>query len=369
MNTWREHPFRVFFLLATIGAGVALWQWILLILAPKSAFFPLHWHAVAFLNLCAGAGFAGFLLTAMPEWVKRFPMKNHAYVLIGLWLAILFGLNQFKLALFMAILFWLYLSLLIAYWLYLANKPKFISYLLILMALLFLNIDYFIRQKALSLYLMVDVMIIAIGMVNFRVGNVLGNEALQNGGLKDWRYVPNLHAKNIAILILSFYCFCIYFEVSQNILGWLALAVSSAFLGRLNEWHHLFLLREHFVRANYGVNLSIFLGYLGVGLSQLFYPALYSFSRHLLAISAMLAMVLIIMSIAGVRHSGLKLYFYRDTRFAIGLLLFAGFCRSFLAYYYPHFWTIYIIPTFCVLSAFLLYLIRYLIIFAQTDPR
>ena len=81
-----EHPFRLFFPLACLGAWVALLPWLALLLAPQYAgHFPLHWHAFAFLNLCAGAGFVGFLMTALPRSI-------HSYLLLALWGTILFAL-------------------------------------------------------------------------------------------------------------------------------------------------------------------------------------------------------------------------------------------------------------------------------------
>ena len=77
-----EHPFRLFFPLACLGAWVALLPWLALLLAPQYAgHFPLHWHAFAFLNLCAGAGFVGFLMTALPAWTDDpAPRSIHSYL-------------------------------------------------------------------------------------------------------------------------------------------------------------------------------------------------------------------------------------------------------------------------------------------------
>ena len=81
----REHPFRLFFPLACLGAWAALLPWLALLLSPAHAAYPLHWHAFAFLNLCAGAGFVGFLMTALPAWTDDpAPRRYHSTILLAL---------------------------------------------------------------------------------------------------------------------------------------------------------------------------------------------------------------------------------------------------------------------------------------------
>ena len=130
------------------------------------------------------------------------------------------------------------------------------------------------------------------------------------------------------------------------------------------------LLRAPYVRAHYAVSLALVAGYALLGVAQLGLPALFSPARHLLAISAMLAMVLVIMSIAGVRHSGLDLkqHYYADTRLALALILAGGISRSLGALLLPNLIIIYAIPTACIAAAFTLYVLRYLGIFRRTEP-
>ena len=231
-----------------------------------------------------------------------------------------------------------------------------------------LSLCYSQNASGATLHQMVDTMLIAVALVNFRVGRVLGNEALKDGGHDALRFIPNPYAKNISALILGLYIAVGALGAADNIQGWLALAVAAAFAARLQDWHSLLLLRAHYVRANYSVSLVLALGYAATGIGQLFAPALYSPARHLLAIAAMLAMVLTIMSIAGIRHSGLKLHFYRDTRLALALLLCAGLSRSLGALYAPSLTTIYAIPAACIAGAFTLYALRYIGIFRRTEP-
>jgi hypothetical protein len=365
-----EHPFRLFFPLACLGAWVALLPWLALLLAPQYAgHFPLHWHAFAFLNLCAGAGFVGFLMTALPAWTDDpAPRSIHSYLLLALWATMLFAMPWPRLALFACDAFWLYLSAYTAWRVIHNRRRNLVSFVITMSILTALSLCYSQNASGATLHQMVDTMLIAVALVNFRVGRVLGNEALKDGGHDALRFIPNPYAKNISALILGLYIAVGALGAADNIQGWLALAVAAAFAARLQDWHSLLLLRAHYVRANYSVSLVLALGYAATGIGQLFAPALYSPARHLLAIAAMLAMVLTIMSIAGIRHSGLKLHFYRDTRLALALLLCAGLSRSLGALYAPSLTTIYAIPAACIAGAFTLYALRYIGIFRRTEP-
>jgi len=365
-----EHPFRLFFPLACLGAWVALLPWLALLLAPQYAgHFPLHWHAFAFLNLCAGAGFVGFLMTALPAWTDDpTPRSIHSYLLLALWATMLFAMPWPRLALFACDAFWLYLSAYTAWRVIHNRRRNLVSFVITMSILTALSLCYSQNASGATLHQMVDTMLIAVALVNFRVGRVLGNEALKDGGHDALRFIPNPYAKNISALILGLYIAVGALGAADNIQGWLALAVAAAFAARLQDWHSLLLLRAHYVRANYSVSLVLALGYAATGIGQLFAPALYSPARHLLAIAAMLAMVLTIMSIAGIRHSGLKLHFYRDTRLALALLLCAGLSRSLGALYAPSLTTIYAIPAACIAGAFTLYALRYIGIFRRTEP-
>ena len=365
-----EHPFRLFFPLACLGAWVALLPWLALLLAPQYAgHFPLHWHAFAFLNLCAGAGFVGFLMTALPAWTDDpAPRSIHSYLLLAMWATMLFAMPWPRLALFACDAFWLYLSAYTAWRVIHNRRRNLVSFVITMSILTALSLRYSQNASGATLHQMVDTMLIAVALVNFRVGRVLGNEALKDGGHDALRFIPNPYAKNISALILGLYIAVGALGAADNIQGWLALAVAAAFAARLQDWHSLLLLRAHYVRANYSVSLVLALGYAATGIGQLFAPALYSPARHLLAIAAMLAMVLTIMSIAGIRHSGLKLHFYRDTRLALALLLCAGLSRSLGALYAPSLTTIYAIPAACIAGAFTLYALRYIGIFRRTEP-
>lgn len=83
--------FRPFFLAAAIWAMAAMAQWLWMLSggpAPPSAFGPLLWHAHEMLFGFVVAAIAGFLLTAIPNWTGRLPVRGWRLgLLAGLWLA------------------------------------------------------------------------------------------------------------------------------------------------------------------------------------------------------------------------------------------------------------------------------------------
>ena len=83
--------FRPFFLCAAIWAALAMALWIAALAgAPVLAthFAPADWHAHEFLFGYLGAVIAGFLLTAVPNWVRRPPLAGWPLAALVLcWLA------------------------------------------------------------------------------------------------------------------------------------------------------------------------------------------------------------------------------------------------------------------------------------------
>jgi uncharacterized protein involved in response to NO len=85
------HGFRPFFLAAGLWAVAAMawWLWTLAGGAPPPTVFdPITWHAHEMLFGFVVAAIAGFLLTAIPNWTGRLPVRGwRLAALAGLWLA------------------------------------------------------------------------------------------------------------------------------------------------------------------------------------------------------------------------------------------------------------------------------------------
>jgi len=82
--------FRPFFLVASLWAASSMAIWLLVLrgwLSLPTAFDPVSWHAHEALFGYLGAVFAGFLLTAVPNWTGRPPLAGAALSgLLALWI-------------------------------------------------------------------------------------------------------------------------------------------------------------------------------------------------------------------------------------------------------------------------------------------
>src|SRR5580698_5204490 len=82
--------FRPFFLAAGLWSAAALALWIVMFATGTTApsrFDPLSWHIHEMLFGFAMAAVAGFLLTAIPNWTQRLPVRGGPLALLaGLWL-------------------------------------------------------------------------------------------------------------------------------------------------------------------------------------------------------------------------------------------------------------------------------------------
>jgi uncharacterized protein involved in response to NO len=86
-----SYGFRPFFMLAAGYAAVAMALWIAILVGwrgPPLAMAPVEWHAHEMFFGFAGAGVAGFLLTAVPNWTGKPPVKGWPLALLAVvWLA------------------------------------------------------------------------------------------------------------------------------------------------------------------------------------------------------------------------------------------------------------------------------------------
>ncbi|HEX5419424.1 MAG TPA: NnrS family protein, partial [Gammaproteobacteria bacterium] len=82
--------FRPFFLAAGLWSAAALLLWVAMLAhgeALASRFNPLSWHIHEMLFGFVLAAIAGFMLTAIPNWTGRQPIRGGALAgLAGLWL-------------------------------------------------------------------------------------------------------------------------------------------------------------------------------------------------------------------------------------------------------------------------------------------
>ena len=84
--TFLSQGFRPFFLAAGVWAAAALAVWIAVLTAGlelPSRFDPLAWHTHEMLFGFVMAAVAGFLLTAIPNWTGRLPVKGWPLILLA----------------------------------------------------------------------------------------------------------------------------------------------------------------------------------------------------------------------------------------------------------------------------------------------
>jgi len=85
-----SYGFRTFFLLASAWGALAVAAWVVMLATGRSmplAMPDVAWHGHEMLFGFAGAGVAGFLLTAVPSWTGRAPVSGGRLLLLAaLWL-------------------------------------------------------------------------------------------------------------------------------------------------------------------------------------------------------------------------------------------------------------------------------------------
>jgi uncharacterized protein involved in response to NO len=94
-----SYGFRPFFLAGAIYAGLAILIWLPLFFGEMplpTAFSPVDWHIHEMLYGYLPAVITGFLLTAIPNWMGRFPLQGSSLAaLVAVWaagrLAVLFS--------------------------------------------------------------------------------------------------------------------------------------------------------------------------------------------------------------------------------------------------------------------------------------
>lgn len=266
-----------------------------------------------------------------------------------------------QIAAFIAIVYWGYLLILCTLLMWRAKNWRHQSFLWLMLIILVLNAYYFAYPAGTVLWQIVDIMIASISIANFRIARAIGNQALDDAQ-DERRFIPHPIYKNLTIITMILLVIS-QFYYGLTIQAYLALAVGFAFLARLNDWHNIIFLRCHYIRAHYVITLLIALGYLFLGMSLLSHNAYIQAARHLIAIGGMLAMIYLTISIAGLRHSHLKLKFHWYTRLGLVLIFIAALSRSIGVVIFPSTLNLIILPTVLITLSFLCYLSVYLPIF------
>ncbi|MDO5091562.1 MAG: NnrS family protein [Cardiobacteriaceae bacterium] len=387
LHDFLAHPLRIFFLALPLAVAAAALPWLMggLGIAPPVAALP--WHLYLFIDLGAAAAYGGFLLTALVSWTDYTrPLAKTSALLFACWSAALLTAPWHTLSAALLALYWLGL---LAFAVHLAFRDRRQDSLLYtLLWINALHLAYLIRADDLYLRAMLHIHMIALMIVQFRVGMVIGNEALADAMRERethpqryplWlrqanetpRFIPHPIAKNLAALVLSILAAALCLSADRELHGWLALAAAGVLLANLQPWHHTLLLRRRYVRPFYTALLLPALGYLGHAASLLIpaSPLAASASLHLIAIGGFLLMILNIMHIAGLRHSGQALLYTAKSRAAFALITLAALVRGIASpWSASHLPEAYLalthtLPAALVIAAFALYAARFYAIF------
>lgn len=371
-------PFRLNFLLSACCAILvaSIWPSVALGLYPLQI-DPITLHAYGFLNLVGGAGFAGFILTAIPEWMhdNRMLIPYSASLLLLWLLGALASMFTPALASLAYTVFWLGLALIVTLMAIKARSNRVISIIILLACIALLNLCYAYQPGLFWLKQIGHIFMAGVALITFRIGNSIGNKALEGSALADCRFVPNPFYRNLSVWF-------IYFLVASHLWldnpissAWLSVAVGLSILGRLRDWHYPLLLKQSYVRWYYLTLATMGIAYVWLGLDGILSLGTSTAAFHLIMIGGFLLMMMQVFTIAGVSHSSLDLYFPRVSHWALACLMLAALSRS-LGSLTTSYYGLYVfyLPSLLIVCAFTLYIPVFYHIFthnpgAEVTPR
>ncbi|APY30106.1 NnrS protein [Neisseria meningitidis] len=252
--------------------------------------------------------------------------------------------------------YWLVLLLFCAWLIWLDRNTDNFALLMLLAAFTIFQTAYAVSGDLSLLRAQVHLNMAAVMFVSVRVSVLLGAEALKKCRLKDPVFIPNVVYKNIAITFLLLLHAAAELWLPAQTAGFTALAVGFILLAKLRELHHHELLRKHYVRTYYLLQLFAAAGYLWTGAAKLQnLPA--SAPLHLITLGGMMGSVMM-----GLWHSGFtKLDYPKLCRIAVPILFAAAVSRAVLMNVNPIFFIT--VPAILTAAVFVLYLLTFVPIF------
>lgn len=324
--------FRPFFLLAALWAAVALPVWLAAYVhgyAVGGALGAMAWHAHEMVFGFGAAAVSGFLLTAIPNWTGRLPVRGAPLAaLAGVWLAgrlALLILPPLPAALvdlaFLPVLMAAVARELVAGRGY-RNLPPLIA-----LGLLFAG-NVLVHLQAL------DVAYTARLGQSIGIATLLGLIALVGG-----RIIPSFTRNWLArmrrdvaapapVSRLDFACLALTLTglaawvAAPDSTGWLQLAAGGAVFVRLSRWRGLRTLREPRLAV-----LHLGYAWLGAGLVLLGLGAAAGATLHALTVGAIGTMTLGVMTRASLGHAGRALEAGAGTTAIYALVTLAALLR------------------------------------------
>lgn len=333
------NPFRLFFLLASISIIPIAFLWLSVGL---SAYFgwaalmpsidPLSYHAYGYLNIFGSAAFAGFIMTAVPEWTHfTRPLRRLSALCLVLWLGgVVFAFVSLQSSAFLMSVFWLLLTGFTVVAAIDDRNDKQISVCLMMGLITALNIAYALTGKWTYIVMMTHAYMIGVALIIFRIGMAMGFNSLEQAGPKADKlsYVQNPYYRNLNVICMYLYVFSLLFFSDPVFSSWLALASGLSMIARLRDWHHAILWHASYVRWHYLTLLCIGLGYCWLGVSGILSWGNPTQALHLILVGGFIFMVMQIFNIAGLIHSGRDLPFPWTSQWALAAIFTAAILRS-----------------------------------------
>ena len=333
-----DEGFRLFFPLAALYAALWPFQWVLVFgldLPLARTTPPALWHAHEMIFGAYGAALLGFITTAVPEWTDTPPLRGRRlYVLAGLWgagrLVGFLGADALGLVGALADLGWLaLLGAYVAWTSWVKRTDRLLAFLYWISALAaclaaarwgFLTEDVAFAQWALHCagFVFLGLLGVALARITVPVTNQVLDPSEETAPFRPHpgrvTLAPGLVAIMIAGEVLGF---------SAEVTGFLAVAAGAAFMDRAGE---AFVGREAFrteILALAGSAMLAGTGLILMGAARLGAPLAEVTALHVALMGGLGMGVLMVLSIAGLLHSGRPLGFPRATRVAFALLTVA----------------------------------------------
>lgn len=367
--------FRPFFLSACLWAGLAMVGWLAAlsgVLILPSAFDPASWHAHEMLFGYLSAVFAGFLLTAVPNWTGREPLTG--VWLAGLWALwvvgrlVVFGSSYFPSALVLVadLSVMIVLSLYIAREIIAAKNWRNFGVVALLLVFLSGNVLFHLESfdggypaAGLGFRLGLGAAILLISLIGGRIVPAFTQNWLRQQGAP----VPEPLWPRLDLFVVLASCLVIAAWVVLGLTGlvaWLLLVIGFLHVMRLCRWWGHLVTREPLVsilHVGYGF---VPLGAITLGVAGLF-PHLMDVvtAQHFWVAGALGVMTLAVMTRASLGHTGQTLQAGRGTSALYGLIVLAVLTRVMGAYAGSWSLTIYLLSATFWCAAFFGFVLMY----------
>jgi uncharacterized protein involved in response to NO len=312
--------FRPFFLLAAVWAALAVPVWLAAYVhgyAPRGPLPALFWHGHEMVFGFGFAAVAGFLLTAIPNWTGRLPVRGVALAgLVSLWLAgriamLVPGAALLDLAFPAALILVVARELLAGRnW---RNLPMLAALVLLLAGNLLFHLGIYD-----GLRLGIATLLMLIALVGGRIVPSFTRNWLAKARLAPPAPEGALDRVALVVTLLALAAWVGRAPFSS----WLLLAAGLALAARLSRWRGLSTVREPLLFI-----LHLGYGWLALGLILLGLDPGSSAALHALTVGAIGTMTLAVMTRASLGHTGRALVADRLTLAIYVLVTLAALLR------------------------------------------